>query len=133
MRRIESFPVRFNFRESVKVKTMGSKLLYAGVDTPSPSAKWVTSSNVERLSQVERAVAEHKPLLIGMLMIASVKQDGQVIVSLKEPLPPNQRGTVLLDLEELLKEVVDPGLVVWLEALGDKNSLRNLRGIEVKP
>lgn len=112
---------------------MGSKLLYAGVDTPSPSANWVTSSHVERLSQVERAVAEHKPLLLGMLMIASVKQDGQVIVSLKEPLPPNQRGTVLLDLEELLKEVVDPGLVVWLEALGDKNSLRNLRGIEVKP
>jgi hypothetical protein len=37
-----------------------------------------------------------------------------------------------LDLEELFKKSVDQGITVWGEALGDKNSLRNLRGIEVK-
>ena len=36
------------------------------------------------------------------------------------------------DLEAFLKESIDPGLVVWLEPLGDRSSLRNLRGIEVK-
>ena len=49
-----------------------------------------------------------------------------------EPHGPEIRGTKLLDLEELLKENVDLGITIWLEPLGDKNSLRNLRGIEVK-
>lgn len=111
---------------------MGSNLRYSGVDTPPPSTEWVKSSDAERLSRLEQVLATQKPLLQEVLMIASAKQDGQVIVSLKEQLPPNKRGTVLLDLEEFLKEAVDPGLVVWLDALGDKNSLRNLRGIEVK-
>jgi hypothetical protein len=35
-------------------------------------------------------------------------------------------------LEDYLKESIDAGLVVWLEPFGDRNSLRNLRGIEVK-
>jgi hypothetical protein len=111
---------------------MGSNLRYAGVDTPTPSTEWGKSSDAERLSRLEQVLATQKPLFQEMLIIASAKQDGQVIVSLKEQLPPNKRGTVLLDLEEFLKEAVDPGLVVWLDALGDKNSLRNLRGIEVK-
>lgn len=111
---------------------MGSNLRYAGVDTPTPSTEWVESSDVERLSRLEQVLATKKPLFQEILMIASTKQDGQVIVSLKEQLPPNKRGTALLDLEEFLKAAVDPGLVVWLDALGDKNSLRNLRGIEVK-
>ena len=58
--------------------------------------------------------------------------DGQVIVNLLESLSADKRGPLLLDLEELLKGSVDPGLVVWLESLGDRSSLRNLRGIEVK-
>jgi hypothetical protein len=31
-----------------------------------------------------------------------------------------------------LKAHIDDALTVWLEPLGDRNSLRNLRGIEVK-
>jgi hypothetical protein len=111
---------------------MGSNLLYASVDTPIPASEWAKSSDIERLSRLEQVLTTQKPLFQEILKIASTKPDGQVIVCLKEQLPPNQRGTVLLDLEEFLKEAVDPGLVVWLDALGDKNSLRNLRGIEVK-
>lgn len=67
-----------------------------------------------------------------LLMIMEAKKDGQVIVSLLESLPADKRGTLLLNLEAFLKESIDPGLVVWLEPLGDRNSLRNLRGIEVR-
>ena len=35
-------------------------------------------------------------------------------------------------LEEDLKLNIDKGLTVWCEPLGDKNSLRNLRGIKIK-
>jgi hypothetical protein len=41
------------------------------------------------------------------------------------------RGAFLLDLELLLKENIDSGVFIWCEPIGDKNSLRNLRGIEI--
>ena len=30
-------------------------------------------------------------------------------------------------------ESIDNGITVWLEPVGDKSKLRNLRGIEIKP
>ena len=68
----------------------------------------------------------------GVINVVAAKQDGQIIVTLEKPMPASKRGPLLLDFEVFLKEAIDPGLVVWLEPLGDRNSLRNLRGIEVK-
>lgn len=67
-----------------------------------------------------------------LINLVDVKDDGQVILSLKEALGPDRRGTLLLDFEDALKRQVDIGLNVWLEPLGDRSSLRKLRGIEVK-
>ena len=66
------------------------------------------------------------------IQIVACKSDGQVTVRLLTLLSADKRGTLLLDFEESLKKQVDNGLVVWVEALGDKSSLRNLRGIEIK-
>ena len=43
----------------------------------------------------------------------------------------SERGTLLLNLEAILKKEIDDGISIWHIPLGDKNSLRNLRGIEV--
>ena len=67
-----------------------------------------------------------------LLLVVAAKKDGQVVVRMLNPLTASKRGTLLLDFEECIKKNVDQGLTVWGEALGDKNSLRNLRGIEVK-
>ncbi|WP_156302385.1 hypothetical protein [Methylogaea oryzae] len=56
-----------------------------------------------------------------------------MIVGLLQPLSAGERGTLLLDLEAFLKETVEPSLAVWLEPLGDRSSLRNLRGMGGKP
>jgi hypothetical protein len=48
------------------------------------------------------------------------------------PMPAGARGTLLMDLEDRLRHKVSPALVVWHEAMGDRSSLRNLRGIEIK-
>lgn len=72
------------------------------------------------------------PAVNDILIIVAAKLDGQVIARLLKPVPADKRGTLLLDIEAFLKESIDPGLVVWLESLGDRSSLRNLRGIEVK-
>ena len=60
-------------------------------------------------------------------------QDGliYVYVNFLGKVPPSERGPLLLDLEdELYKK--DKKLRVWHVPLGDKNSLRNLRGIKFK-
>ncbi len=110
---------------------MNKTFEYASVDSPTVSASWVASTLPERLSLLSNAVGKLASFASG-IDIADARSDGQVIVKFTEPVGPEVRGTRLLDLEEILKVNVDPGITIWLEPLGDKNSLRNLRGIEVK-
>ena len=53
-----------------------------------------------------------------------------VIVELHEKVTPGERGSILLDLEDKLC-LVEPTIRVWHSMIGDKNALRNLRGINV--
>ncbi len=111
---------------------MGNNFCFANAETPRPGKDWASLSDNQRLLHLESALETKMPSLKNQLQLTAAKQDGQVIVSLYEQLPADKRGTFLLDLEAFLKNAIDPGIVVWMEALGDKNSLRNLRGIEVK-
>jgi hypothetical protein len=111
---------------------MASNLCYAFTDTPTPGHAWSQLSDTERCALVENTVARKMAFSTNILKIVEAKSDGQVIVKLLEPVPADQRGTLLLDLEAFLKESIDQGLVVWLEPFGDRSTLRNLRGIEVK-
>ena len=111
---------------------MGGNLCYANTDTPTPGHAWCQLTDDERRALVNKTVGANMASSSQILVIVEAKLDGQVIVNLLEPVPADKRGTLLLDLEAFLKESIDPGLVVWLEPLGDRNSLRNLRGIEVK-
>lgn len=111
---------------------MGSNLCYANIDTPTPGPVWHQLTDAERLVLVNKVVGDKMGFLSKTFVVVDARMDGQVIVNLLEPISADKRGTVLLDLEAFLKESIDPGLVVWLDSLGDRNSLRNLRGIEVK-
>lgn len=102
----------------------------AFADTPTPGNSWRQLSDAERLEIVRTTVKECDSAML--ISVAQAKDDGQVIVSFTQPVGADVRGGLLLDLEAFLKQTVDAGLTVWLEPLGDKNSLRNLRGIEVK-
>ncbi len=104
---------------------------YADAPTPSPSAAWIALNQRQRLDQIKSKLEASATKFLSQIEIITAKADGQVIVRMKHSLPANKRGSFLLDLEDYLREI-DQALVVWLEPLGDKNSLRNLRGIEVK-
>ena len=53
-----------------------------------------------------------------------------IYVCFKTKITPSERGTLLLDLEdEMCKKNCQ--VRVWHIPLGDKNSLRNLRGIKI--
>jgi len=111
---------------------MSDNLKYASAITPTPAPRWTGMAEADRLALVTQVI-ESSPLdTKANLEAVSTKEDGQVIVRFRQPVGPAERGTVLLDLEAYLKEQVDQGITVWLEPLGDKNSLRKLRGIEVK-
>lgn len=99
--------------------------------TPTPGEGWLKMTDDARLALVQDRVRGGFPAEKDVIVFTA-KPDGQIIVGLAVPMPPGKRGPLLLDLEAFLKQSIDPGLVVWLEPLGDKNSLRNLRGIEVK-
>lgn len=107
-------------------------LAYAQTDTPLPGSAWRQLSDAERLKLIMDTLHTGSEAVDENIVIAAANQDGQILVSLVESMPAGKRGTLLLDIEATLKEAIDPGLVVWLEPLGDRNSLRNLRGIEVK-
>lgn len=102
--------------------------------TPTPGMFWVNDSDVGRLERVSVALSESSTgtTFKEKVEIVEAKRDGQVIVKFIETFGPELRGTILLDLEEYLKKRVDLGLTVWLEPMEDRNTLRNLRGIEVK-
>lgn len=106
---------------------MTDNMGYADVATPTPGKEWLEKSNDERLELIKKALASNNTV-----EPISAQENGQIILKFNDPLGPEKRGTVLLDIEEDLKKSVDQGLYVLLETLGDKNSLRNLRGIEVK-
>lgn len=111
---------------------MSSNLQYATALTPKPGAMWQQAPDSERLESVKKAMASNAAFPSNIITAVEAKADGQVIVRLHAPVSADKRGTLLLDLEDFLKATVDSGLAVWLEPLGDRSSLRNLRGIEVK-
>jgi len=53
-----------------------------------------------------------------------------VEVRIKGPLLPQDRGCLLLDLEDTMCEA-DSSIRIWHTPLGDKNTLRKLRGVEL--
>ena len=71
--------------------------------------------------------------LPGWAGIQVVRVEGvDVTVALTEPLTAGARGTLLMDYEDHLRQTGFPEAVVWHEPMGDRSSLRNLRGIEIK-
>ena len=62
--------------------------------------------------------------------VSASDQTVSYIVELKKELSASERGKILLDLEDYLCNI-NPKIRVWHVPLGDKNSLRNLRGISI--
>jgi hypothetical protein len=102
---------------------------YASSPTPKVNREWIDKDNQDRLDQINK-------ILVGTRFEEYVSptrtfKDGQIYFTFKKQISSSLRGVFLLDLELMLKENIDFGIVIWCEPIGDKNSLRNLRGIEI--
>ena len=117
---------------TVRLRPLGENMFqnYAEVDTPLPGRSWTSMDDSSRLNSV--IVQLQARAEFSVITPTRTFTTGQVYVALNEPVGSSRRGGLLLDLEEYLKTSIDPALNIWCEPLGDKNSLRNLRGIEIK-
>lgn len=103
---------------------------FADEDTPLPGSGWISLDDSSRL---EAIIAQlQTKIVFSRITPTRTFTTGQVYVALNEPIGSSLRGGLLLDLEEHLKKSIDSAINIWCEPLGDKNSLRNLRGIEIK-
>lgn len=99
-------------------------------DTYLPSEKWLSRLDQDRINEVQKALDED-PLYAGFVCVEA-QNNGHVILRIERTIPSNVRGLLLLELESKLKSTLDEGLTIWLEPVGDKSKLRQLRGVTIK-
>ena len=102
----------------------------AFADTPTPQNAWKELNEIERIEIVKKILSKNNNY--SDFKIINALDDGQIILKIENSIPANLRGSLLLDCEESLKKNLDRGITIWLEPVGDKSKLRNLRGVEIK-
>jgi len=98
--------------------------------THTVSRKWPEISLETRLLEIQTML--NSDPLYQKIQVTEANDEGHVTLRIEENIPANERGLFLITLEEKLKKLVDIGLTIWLEPVGDKSKLRNLRGVQIK-
>jgi Tfp pilus assembly protein PilZ len=98
--------------------------------TPTTGQDWKKQSEESRIKLLSKQLK--KNILYEGFDVVKAPDNGQIVLKIKRIIPANERGILLLDLEEMLKSVVDRGITVWCEPVGDKSKLRQLRGVKIK-
>lgn len=100
------------------------------LDSPVVSENWKLMKENDRIGKIKKFLLQN----INDIEYEVIKatDDGQVIIRINQSIPASKRGLVLLEIEEKMKTNLDKGLTLWLEPIGDKSKLRNLRGISIK-
>jgi hypothetical protein len=103
---------------------------YASENTPVTGKYWNNLSDTQRIDAIYEIINKNERFK--NITISRTHDNGQIFIILSENINAAQRGNLLLDFEEHIKIKIDEGLNVWCEPLGDKNSLRKLRGVQIK-
>lgn len=93
------------------------------------SQKWKHLS-IEKREELIKTFLKKKA--IKNLILEKTSENGHVVFKIVESIPVKERSNYLLNLEKEIKESIDEAITIWCSAQGDKNKLRNLRGVEIK-
>jgi len=99
-------------------------------ESPKVSLEWKQKSEKERIKLITDKLIENP--LYKNFEVVKAEKNAQVVLRIEKSIPASKRGVMLLELEEMLKNFVDKSITIWLEPVGDKSKLRNLRGIKFK-
>jgi hypothetical protein len=114
------------------MKKNGINLTYATVKSPETTSKWSTQSESDRIDQIRSIVQKKDASWNEKFNIISARKNGFVVFEFVKSIPVSERSKYLLDIESNLCEKLDSAITIWIAPVGDKSSLRKLRGIEVK-
>tara|TARA_B100000989_G_scaffold298943_1_gene291251 strand:- start:11913 stop:12263 length:351 start_codon:yes stop_codon:yes gene_type:complete len=103
---------------------------FSQASSPVSSLDWKKKPEEERIKIINDKLKINN--LYKDFEIISADNDAQVIIKIQKSIPASERGILLLDLESYLKASIEKAITVWLEPVGDKSKLRNLRGITFK-
>ena len=96
--------------------------------TPETSVEWKKKSLKNRFEIISKELEEN--VLYKDFKVIEVPDNGQIVLKIETKIPASERGVLLLELEKSLKLKIDEGITIWLEPVGDKSKLRQLRGIK---
>ena len=99
-------------------------------NSPVASVEWKQKTEKERILIIEEKLKTNSKHSI--FEVFNANKDGQVILKTEQSILAKERGLLLLEVEEVLKKSVEEAITIWLEPIGDKSKLRNLRGITIK-
>ena len=100
------------------------------MDSPKTSNEWTSLSCEERIKKIENFLSKLSKDFLDFKVIEA-RDDGHITLKTEKKFKTSERGVMLIDLEKKLK-TFDEGITVWMEPIGDKSKLRNLRGIKFK-
>ena len=111
----------------------GIDVSFSNVSSPDPTDGWLDLTIDERIDLTNKSIQDFLSNVdIDIdIDIVEVSKGGQISVIINNTLSAYERGPLLLDIEEFLKLNIDNGITLWHAPIGDKSSLRGLRGIEV--
>ncbi len=102
---------------------------YSTQTTPTTTKDWTDRSVEERIKLISNELKKNK--LYENFEPIKAPDNGQVVIRVEKIIPANERGLLLLELEQKLKSNIDVGITIWCEPVGDKSKLRKLRGIQI--
>ena len=105
-------------------------LNYSMEKTPKVSKVWLNQNQERRINSILMIIEKNQEF--NCIKVVECHDNGNVDIDLDPSIRVGKRGLYILNFEELIKKEIDHGLTVWCKPLGDKNSLRNLRGIQIK-
>ena len=97
--------------------------------TYTPTDKWTSMEPDERVNVVQAQL--DRTDAYADTNVQSAEKNGHVVIRIDHSIPANKRGLFLLQMERELKQDIDIGITIWLEPVGDKSKLRQLRGVEI--
>lgn len=103
---------------------------YAEIDSPKTGSNWLKITENDRIKLIMNELQKNN--FYKNFVPIKAPDNGQIVIKIETSIPANERGPLLLDLEQKLKLSIDKGITVWCEPIGDKSKLRNLRGVKIK-
>jgi hypothetical protein len=103
---------------------------FAEKNSPTPSLDWLNKNENDRILEIFNFIKNHATY--SYFEVVRTFDNGQVILRTEHSFLASERGTILLNLEKIIKENIDKSITIWLEPVGDKSKLRSLRGMEIQ-